>query len=266
MDTSTSHSGLGRRFADKVVIITGAAGGIGRAVAKRLAEEGAKLALFDRNADGSRESVAEILDAGGIAESFVVDVSDRSTVARAVSGVLEKWGGIDVLVNNAGIGSSSPFLDISDDDWNRTLAVNLGGPFIVSQEVARKMAEHGSGRIVNVTSLAAHTANSNQATYAASKGALVALTRVMAFELAPLGISVNAISPGPIDTPLAQTMLTPEARAAREERIPQGRLGTPDEVAAAVAFLASADAGYVNGTVLVIDGGLLTAGIRAEPK
>jgi NAD(P)-dependent dehydrogenase (short-subunit alcohol dehydrogenase family) len=126
------------------------------------------------------------------------------------------------------------------------------------------MVAHGGGRIVNVASLAAHTANSHQAAYAASKGGVVALSRVMAFELAPHGILVNAVSPGPIDTELAARMLTPAARVAREQRIPQGRLGRPEEVAAAIAFLLYDDASYINGTVLVIDGGLVGAGIRAE--
>ena len=126
------------------------------------------------------------------------------------------------------------------------------------------MVTNAHGRIVNVASLAAHTANETQAAYAAAKGGVVALTRVMAFELAPLGLAVNAVSPGPIDTALARTMLTPAAWAAREDRIPQGRFGTPEEVAAAIAFLASPDAAYVNGEVLVVDGGLLIAGIRAR--
>lgn len=254
---------LPRRLVGQVALVTGAARGIGRAIAERLAQEGAKLALFDRDAAGADETAARLTAEGAEAEAFGVDIAKRAEVRAAVSRVNARFGGIDILVNNAGIGKPAPFLDITDEDWNAMMAVNIGGLFTVSQEVARGMVERGFGRIVNMASLAAHTANDNQAAYAATKGAVVAMTRVMAFELGRRGVTVNAVSPGPIDTELAATMLTPAARRAREERIPQGRLGQPADVAGAVAFLASPDAAYVNGTVLVVDGGLLIAGIRA---
>jgi len=251
-----------RRLNGNVALITGAAGGIGRAIALRLSAEGAHVALFDLRPDGVADTAAAVADAGGTASTFVVDATDRDALSAAMDDIVAAHGRLDIAVNNAGIGKPVAFLEIDDQDWARIIATNLGSVFLVGQEAARRMVPAGRGRIVNIASLAAHTANDRQAAYAASKGGVVSLTRVMAFELAPHGIAVNAISPGPIDTELAAAMLTPEARAARERRIPQGRLGLPDDVAAGVAFLASPDAAYVNGQVLVIDGGLLVAGIR----
>lgn len=252
----------GRRFEGKVALVTGAGRGIGRAIALRLADEGASLAVLDISAEGADATTAAIISAGGAAKAFGADVTQRPQVSAAVAAAHAHFGRLDVLVNNAAVGKPVPFLEATDQDWQRILSVNLDGYFIVAQEVARIMASQGEGRIVNVGSLAAHTANDRQSVYAAAKGAVTALSRVMAFELAPKGIAVNVLAPGPIDTELALKMLTPASRRAREERIPMGRIGRPDEVAAAVAFLASADASYINGTVLVLDGGLLTAGIR----
>lgn len=235
----------------QIALVTGGARGIGKAIAERLAGHGARVAIVDH-------------ETSGLKDAFAADVTVRAQVAEAVQSVVTRFGKITILVNNAAVGKTVPFLDITDEDWTRIISVNLTGYFIVGQEVARHMTGTGGGRIVNVASLAAHTANDGQAAYAASKAGVVALTRAMAFELAPKGILVNAVSPGPIDTDLARSMLTPATRKAREDRIPQGRLGTPHEVAAAVAFLAAPDASYVNGAVLVVDGGLLMAGIRAS--
>jgi 2-hydroxycyclohexanecarboxyl-CoA dehydrogenase len=251
-----------RRFEGQVALVTVGGRGIGQAVAERLAAEGARLAIFDMNLAGAEETCKRVRDAGGKAKAWGVDVTSRGQVAAAVKAAAADFGSIDVLVNNAGIGSRIPFLDITDADWSKIVGTNLTGYFIVAQEVARVMASQRRGRIVNVASINAHIGTDNQAAYAASKGGIVALTRVMAFELAPLGIGVNAVSPGPIETELSALNLTPASRRAREERIPQGRLGQPDELAAAIAFLASPDASYVNGTVLVVDGGLVSGGIR----
>lgn len=249
-----------RRLAGKVALVTGAAGGIGMAVVRRLRAEGARVATLDRAGEGQTGDAAA---ADGEIAAWRVDVRDRTAVAEAVAGILERWGAIDVLVNNAGHGRPVAFLDIADEDLDEILSINLCGAFRVAQIVATHMAAQGAGRIVNIASLAAHTANSGQGAYAASKGALVALSRVMAFELGPQGITVNSISPGPVETPLARRMLTDAARSAREARIPLGRLAQPEEIAACVAFLASNDGAYVNGADLVVDGGLLGGGIRA---
>jgi NAD(P)-dependent dehydrogenase (short-subunit alcohol dehydrogenase family) len=260
----TRHAGDAARLAGKVALVTGAGRGIGRAIALRLARDGARIVLVDRNKEHGEETLRLLSEAGAKARFAEIDITDRAAVRGAISDAIGEFGAIDILVNNAGIGKPAAFLDIVDSDWNAMMSVNLHGVFVVSQEVARTMVERQNGRIVNMASLAAHTANDHQAAYAASKAAVVALTKVMAFELGRQGITVNAISPGPIDTELAAVMLTPEARRAREDRIPLGKLGQPEDVAAAVAFLASADAAYINGTVLVVDGGLLIAGIRAS--
>ena len=258
-------STLGRRFEGQVALITGGGRGIGQEVAARLAAEGARVAIFDMNVEGAEETCARVRHAGGEAKAYGVDVTSRNTVAAAVKSAATDFGRIDVLVNNAGIGWRIPFLEITDADWSKIIGTNLTGYFIVGQEVARVMVANRKGRIVNVASINAHIGTDHQAAYAASKGGIVALTRVMAFELAPLGICVNAVSPGPIETELSAMNLSPATRRSREQRIPQGRLGQPDELAAAIAFLASPDASYINGTVLVVDGGLISGGIR-EPS
>lgn len=254
------------RLSGRTALVTGAARGIGRAIVQRLAREGAAIVAVDTHVDGLASLGGELGTDGTRIFTHVADVGQRDQVRRALDlADTRGFGAIDGLVNNAAVGRPAPFLEIEDADWQHMLSVNLTGAFTVAQEVARRMVSRGAGRIVNIGSLAAHTANGHQGAYAATKGAITALTRVMAFELAPLGIVVNSVCPGPIDTELATSMLTPQARRAREERIPLGKLGRPDDVAGLVAFLLSDDAAYINGADLVVDGGLLIAGIGAGP-
>lgn len=252
------------RLAGGVALITGAAGGIGRETALRLASEGAQIAALDL-LDEVSETEEAVRQAGGKALGVVVDVTKRDEVKEAVATVEARLGEITVAVNNAAISPTASFLDTDDELWRQTLAVNLTGPFIVGQEIGRLMAARGHGRIVNVSSVAATRAHENLAAYAASKAGLEALTRQMAFELGPHGIGVNAVAPGPILTPLNYAVLGDDARAARLERMPAGRLGKPSDIASVVAFLASQDAEFLQGAVIPAEGGFFIAGVRAKP-
>jgi 3-oxoacyl-[acyl-carrier protein] reductase len=261
---TVSDTDLTTRLSGEVAVITGGAQGIGRATAVRLASEGAAVAILDRKAEEA-DAVAEALVAEGrTAIAIGCNVTDRGQVTAAIRSVVEAFGRLTVVVNNAGIIQLAPFVDMTDTMWGEVLNVNLTGMFIVAQEAARQMCKQGSGRIINMASASAHVAHSGQAAYAVSKAGIEALTRTMAFELAPFGIIVNAVAPGTIETSFSGGSLSKEAAAARIQRIPVGRFGTPSEVASVIAFLASSDAAYVTGTVISIDGGLITAGIRSS--
>ncbi|SRR5579871_371441 len=253
---------LTKRLAGDVALITGGAGSIGRAVAARLAGEGAAVALADRNGAGAGEAAAALVADGYPALGLACDVTNRGEVRSAIGAVVTKFGRLTILVNQAGILRGAPFLEMTDQVWGEILGINLTGAFIVAQEAARVMAARGSGRIVNMASVAAWIAHNNQTAYAVSKAGIEAMTRTMAFELAPLGIQVNAVAPGTIATGFASGVLSEEARARRVGRIPMGRFGDAAEVAACIAFLASPDASYLSGSVVTIDGGLITGGVR----
>jgi NAD(P)-dependent dehydrogenase (short-subunit alcohol dehydrogenase family) len=262
---ATNAIDLTKRLAGEIAIVTGGAGGIGRAVASRLCAEGAKVAVLDIDKAAARRAETALGDSGFEAIALTCDVTRRNEVKAAVEATVARFGRITILVNNAGIVRRASFLELSDETWDAVIGVNLKGAFIVAQEVARVMAKQGCGRIVNMASVAAEIAHSSQTAYSVSKAGVAAMTRVMAFELAPLGITVNALAPGTIATDFALGSLPESGRVHRLGRIPLSRFGSAAEVAAAVAFLASADAAYVTGAVLRIDGGLVPGGVRDAP-
>ncbi|HEY2126686.1 MAG TPA: SDR family NAD(P)-dependent oxidoreductase [Streptosporangiaceae bacterium] len=247
----------------KVAVVTGAGSGIGRAAAARFAAEGAAVAVVDLNADAAKETVAQITAAGGTALAAVANVADRAQVGGAFGQILAEYGRIDVLYNNAGCNSSGSVLDATEDDWDRSFAVNAKGTFLCAQAAAPSMVATGGGSIINQGSVAALVGIANFASYCAAKGAVVALTRSMSVDLAPRGVRVNVICPGTVYTPLMEPMLTARGGgdlaaglALTVAKYPIGRLGTPAEIAAVALFLASDDSSFLTGSVLTADGGM----------
>jgi len=243
------------RFEGRVALVTGASRGIGEAVARRLAAEGARVLAAARSVADLERVVSEIAGAGGQAESRALDVSDANSIEIVVKGALEQHGQIDVLVNNAGIAEDNLLLRMSREAWDRVLATNLTGVFVLTQAVVKGMVRRRYGRIVNVTSVVGLMGNAGQANYAAAKAGLVGFTKSVARELGSRNITCNAVAPGFISTAMTDQM-TEAARASLSGQIPAQRLGTPEDVAAAVAYLASEEAAYVTGTVLNVSGGL----------
>src|SRR3990170_4959400 len=241
----------------KVALITGAGGGSGRAIAVSLAVEGVQIAANDLTPVNLDETVAAIRSAGGAAASFPADVANKIAVQAMLDAVVEAYGGVDILVNNAGVEPHAQLLEFDEWDWDRTLAVNLKGPFLLMQSVGRVMAARGGGAIVNIASIAgrAHGLKDRSA-YVASKMGLIGLTREAARELAEHSIRVNAVCPGVIETEMTAALRQNEATVKKWlEDIPQGRLGTPQDVVGLVLFLCSEAAAYLTGQAINIDGG-----------
>jgi 3-oxoacyl-[acyl-carrier protein] reductase len=239
---------------NKIAIVTGASRGIGRAIATTLASRGAVVIAAARG-DNAAATVAEITGAGRKAELATVDVTDASSIEAVVGGVLERHGRIDILVNNAGIAKDQLMLRMKRDDWDSVITTNLTSAFIASQTVLRPMIKQRSGRIIMISSVVGQTGNAGQANYAASKAGLIGFTKSLAREVASRNITVNAITPGLIETDMTRA-LTDKAQADWAASIPLGRAGTAADVAAAVCFLASDEAGYITGQVLAVNGGM----------
>ena len=244
------------RLSGRRALVTGASRGIGRAVALRLASEGASVALNYNSGKEEAEAVAaEIAAAGGSAVTLRGNVADAAQAEALVDAAAEALGGLDILVNNAGITRDNLLMRLSEDDWDAVIDTNLKGAFLCTKAAIRPMLRQRSGRIVNMSSVVALTGNPGQANYTAAKAGLIGFTRTVAREVASRGITVNAIAPGFIATQMVDS-IPEELQAQIRERIPLGAFGTPEDVAGCVAFLVSADAAYITGQVLSIDGGL----------
>jgi 3-oxoacyl-[acyl-carrier protein] reductase len=244
------------RLKDRVALVTGASQGIGEEIARRLAAEGALVFCAARSRDKLARLVAEIEAAGGRARALALDVADPSAIVPAMASVVSEAGRIDILVNNAGVTQDGLILRMSKDAWDRVIATNLTGAFLLCQAAARPMLKQRSGRIINIASVVALMGNAGQANYAASKAGLIGLTKSLARVFGSRGITVNAVAPGYIETAMTEKM-TDVARAGLTAQIPLERIGKPGDVAGAVAYLASDDAAYVTGHVLNVSGGMV---------
>ncbi|MDQ2067789.1 SDR family NAD(P)-dependent oxidoreductase [Xinfangfangia sp. CPCC 101601] len=254
------------RFAlnDRVALVTGGASGIGRACAWALVEQGAMVVIADRNAEAADAVTTALREAGHQAQSLALDVTDAAAVKREIAALPARYGSLDILVHSAGVGAERLFLETTAEDWARITDINLNGTFHVAQASAACMVRQSYGRIVLISSVAGLRGGTGRAAYGATKGAMLALGKVMAVELAPYGVTTNMVAPGAIETELVARMHDAKTREAYLSGIPMRRYGTPEEVADTIAFLVSDAAAYVNGVELGIDGGFMAAGVMKE--
>lgn len=240
----------------KVALVTGASRGIGRSIASALAGAGAAVAVnYKENKAAAKEAIQEIEEQGGVAIPWQADVRDGEAVTAMVEGIVGRFGRLDILVNNAGITHDTLLLEMNDDTWEAVLATNLLGVYRCSKAAAKYMMLQKWGRIINISSVAAWRGNRGQCHYAAAKGGVNAFTRALAAELAPKGVTVNAIAPGLIETDMTRGLL-PFAEGVIRDRIAMRRAGTPEDVSPLVVFLASEQAGYITGQIITVDGGM----------
>jgi 3-oxoacyl-[acyl-carrier protein] reductase len=240
---------------ERIALVTGASQGIGRACALELARAGATVALAARNEGKLADAVAEIEAAGGKAAAFALDISSEESIKTCAKSILDRFGKVEILVNNAGITRDGLMLRMKRADWDDVLATNLTGAFLLTQALLSSMLKNRWGRIINITSVVGRTGQAGQVNYAASKAGMIGITRSMAREVASRGITVNAVAPGYIETPMT-AVLDEKQRAAMMAAIPLGRPGTDQDIAQAVTFLASEGAAYITGHVLDVNGGM----------
>ncbi|HXF48034.1 MAG TPA: 3-oxoacyl-[acyl-carrier-protein] reductase [Verrucomicrobiae bacterium] len=255
-ETGVLDETIHKDLTGRAALVTGAARGIGRSIARRLAARGASVVISDLLADAAGTTAEEFKSAGFTALALAGDVSSAGSVEETVAKTVEAFGSLDILVNNAGITKDGLLFRMNETDWDKVMAVNLKGVFLVTKAASRVMAQKRWGRIVNISSVVGLMGNAGQANYAASKAGVVGFTKACAKELAGRNITVNAVAPGYIQTEMTEK-LPERAKEAFLAAIPLGRAGTAEEVAAAVGFLVSEEAGYITGQVLQIDGGLL---------
>jgi len=239
----------------QVAIVTGASQGLGRAIAIELGRNKANVACAARSAEKLADTVAAITEAGGTAEPFSCDVKDRESVEKAVDSVIEKWDRLDILVNNAGVTRDTLLPRMSDEEWDEVIDTNLRGAFYFSRAASRVMMRARYGRIINISSVSGIIGNPGQTNYSASKAGLIGMTRSLSKELAGRKVTINAVAPGFIESDMTKALGDAVLQEV-QKRIPAKRLGTPEDVAGAVSFLASPAASYITGQVIVVDGGM----------
>jgi 2-hydroxycyclohexanecarboxyl-CoA dehydrogenase len=247
-----------RSLKGKTAVVTGAGSGMGRAIAVRLAEDGAAVAIWDINGEGAAETAKTIADAGGQSLAITADCAERAAIEAAAAETRAKLGPVTILVNNAGIAPFTPFLEVDDELLDRVLHINLRGPYIVTREIIPDMIAAKWGRVINITSSSVQTGSSTQTHYTASKGGLLGFTKSLAMEFGKQGITANMIPPGSIDTPMLRGAVIMQKEGAVESygaALPVGRIGEVEDIAAAASYLASEEASYITGQTISVNGG-----------